>query len=205
MNILSRFVTQTGVLRVFEMNSNKSLENKLIELQPFNESDFRPLIAEIPDARFLLQWAGPKYTYPLDATQLRDTLAKTYGEMPSFQVFKAVKSDSMETVGHIQLMNIDYNSANCVLGRVLVFQKYRSNGFGKPMVRAAVTFAFESLNMSEVTLGVFDFNTPAIDTYKSIGFAEYQFIKDERQFQNEIWNVFKMKLNKIGDNLESEK
>lgn len=168
----------------------------MIELQPFKESDFSKLIAEIFDARFLLQWAGPKYTYPLDAVQLSDTLANTIGEKPFFRVFKAIKSDTSEAVGHIQLMDIDYNAASCVLGRVLIFQKYRGNGFGKLMVQAAVKFAFENLHLAEVTLGVFDFNTPAIHTYKSIGFAEFQFNKSARQFQNESWNVIKMKLNK---------
>jgi RimJ/RimL family protein N-acetyltransferase len=172
------------------------LENKLIVLHQFNEIDFSKLIAEIPDARFLLQWAGPKYTYPLDAAQLSDTLTKTIEEKPSFQVFKAIKSDTSETVGHIQLMDIDYNSASCVLGRVIIFQKHRGNGFGKSMVHTAVNFAFENLHLAEVTLGVFDFNTPAIQTYKSIGFAEFQYNKGARQFQNESWNVIKMKLSK---------
>jgi RimJ/RimL family protein N-acetyltransferase len=174
----------------------RTLEKKLIELQPFYESDFSKLIDEIPNARFILQWAGPKYTYPLDAAQLSDTLANTIREKPSFQVFKAIRSDTSETVGHIQLMDIDYNAASCVLGRVLIFQKYRGNGFGKSMVQAAVKFAFENLYLAEITLGVFDFNTPAIDTYKSIGFAEFQFNKGARQFQNESWNVIKMKLSK---------
>jgi RimJ/RimL family protein N-acetyltransferase len=168
----------------------------LIELQPFNKRDFRKLIDEITDARFLLQWAGPEYTFPLDVAQLSDTLEKTIGRKPSYQVFKAIRLDTSETVGHIQLMDIDYKTASCVLGRVLIFPRYRGNGFGKTMVRKAVKFAFENLNLAEVTLGVYDFNTPAINTYKNIGFFEYQFSKGARQFQNESWNFIRMKLNK---------
>nr|WP_319492503.1 GNAT family protein [uncultured Desulfobacter sp.] len=155
------------------------------------------MIAESPNARFLLQWAGPKYTYPLDAAQLNDTLANTYGEKPSFKAFRVIRSDPIETVGHIQLMDIDYNAASCILGRVLIFQKYRGNGFGKAMVEAAVQFAIENMHLAEITLGVFDFNTLAIDVYKSIGFTEFQFKKGARQFQKESWNVIRMKLNKV--------
>jgi len=168
----------------------------LIELQPFNEGDFSQLIAEIPNARFLLQWAGPKYAYPLDSIQLTGTLSKTTDGKPSYQVFKVIRPDTSETVGHIQLMDIDFDAASCVLGRVLIFHKYRGNGFGKAMVQMAVNFAFEELYLTEVTLGVFDFNTPAIRAYKSIGFSEYQFHKGARQFQKESWNVIKMKLDK---------
>jgi len=172
------------------------MENELIKLQPFDESDFQQLIVEIPDARFLLQWAGPKYTFPLDASQLHDSLVKSIGKKPSFEILKAIKSDTSETVGHIQLMNIDYNSGACVLGRVLIFQKFRANGFGKAMTRAAINFAFEGLNLAEVTLKVFDFNTSAISLYKSIGFCDVQFERGARQFQNENWNVITMKLTK---------
>ena len=166
----------------------------MIVLQPFSESDFARLLAEIPDARFLLQWAGPKYTFPLDTAQLRATLTHTNGENLSSQVFKAIRSVSSETVGHIQLMEIDNVAGHCVLGRVLVFQDFRGKGFGNPMVQAALTFAFEKLSLSEVSLGVFDFNTPAIKTYKRLGFLECDFIENARQFNNESWNVVKMKL-----------
>jgi len=174
----------------------ETVENELIELQPFGKGDYRQLIAEIPDARFLLQWAGPRYTYPLDAAQLDDTMADTVGEKPSSQLFKAIREDTSEAIGHIQLMGIDHNASSCVLGRVLIFERHRGNGFGKSIVQQAVKFAFESLGLTEITLGVFDFNTPAINTYRSIGFAEYQFRRDARQFRNESWNVIRMKLHK---------
>jgi RimJ/RimL family protein N-acetyltransferase len=93
-------------------------------------------------------------------------------------------------------MDIDYNAASCILGRVLIFQKYRGNGFGKMMVKEAVKVAFENLYFAEIKLGVFDFNTRAINVYKRIGFKEFQFKKGARQFENETWNVIRMKLGK---------
>ena len=168
----------------------------MIKLQPFNESDFRQLIDEIPDARFLLQWAGPKYSYPLDAAQLNATLGETNGEVSPFKVYKAIRRDTSEIVGHIQLMNIDYNSGTCVLGRVMIFRKFRGNGYGKAMVCEAITVAFEKLKLMEITLKVFDFNTSAIELYKGLGFSDYRYDKGICQFQNEKWNVFHMRLKK---------
>lgn len=172
-------------------------ENELIKLRHFNDSDIPGLISEIPDARFLLQWAGPKYTFPLDSGQLNETLAKTTGEKPTFLVFKAIRSDTSETVGHIQLMNIDCDTESCFLGRVLIFRKYRGNGFGKIAVREAVRIAFEILDLNEIILGVFDFNTAAIELYKKIGFMEFQFLEGARQFKDEKWNLIRMKIKKI--------
>ena len=169
----------------------------MIGLQPFDKGDFSRLITEVPDARFLLQWAGPKYTYPLDTAQLKDTLADTTGARPSFKVFKATRSDTTETIGHIQLMDIDYDATSCTLGRVLIFQNHRGNGFGRRMVKEAVKFAFGDMHLAEITLGVFDFNTPAIGIYKTIGFTEFQYMEGALQFQNESWNVIRMKLNRV--------
>ena len=129
----------------------------------------------------------------MNTAQLSHTLDQTTGEKPRFHVFKALRSGSTESVGHIQLMDIDYTRARAVLGRVLIYREFRGHGLGTDMVRAAVNFAFHSLQLTQVTLGVFDFNTTAIEIYKRVGFSEFQFIKGARQFQNEQWNVIKMK------------
>lgn len=113
-----------------------------------------------------------------------------------FQLFKVLKTGTSLTIGHIQLMDINYHDASCVLGRVLIYKKYRGNGYGKAMVREAVNFAFNTLQLDIIKLGVFDFNSSAVNTYKSIGFVEFQFKKGIRKFQDERWNVVKMKLSK---------
>lgn len=168
----------------------------MTELQPFTAADFPQLVKEIPDARFLVQWTGPRYVYPLDAAQLRATLAQTVGDEPSFRAFKFVDLDASRTVGHIQLMDIDYNAKTCVLGRVLIFAAHRGMGLGKAMVRQAVRAAFEEFGLDAVALGVFDFNASAIKAYESVGFSEFEFVRGARQFRNEFWNVVRMQLKK---------
>ncbi|RJR21685.1 MAG: N-acetyltransferase [Desulfobacteraceae bacterium] len=166
----------------------------MLHLEPFDETDAFQLIREIPDDRFLLQWAGPKYRFPLDMAQIMDTLAKTCGKDPSHKVFKAVLKGHSETIGHIQLMDIDYGHKNCVLGRVLIFSGYRGRGFGSQMIECAVRYAFDGLGMSEITLGVFDFNQSAIATYRKVGFKVFQVNRGARPFRDEIWNVLKMRI-----------
>jgi RimJ/RimL family protein N-acetyltransferase len=170
------------------------MADESLDLRAFSESDFDQLIAVIPDARFLLQWAGPGYTHPLDAVQLKETLAKTVGEKPSFKVYKAVLPASAETVGHVQLVDIDHESGTCVLGRVLIFPVHRGKGFGKSMVRSVVMEAFVGLGLREVTLLVFAFNQAAIATYTSVGFVRSLPDPGAHQFENESWDVTRMGL-----------
>ncbi len=168
----------------------------MIRLQPFTPADFDALIEEIPDARFLMQWAGPQYVFPLTADQLTETLSKTVGKVPTFCAFKAVRRSPLATVGHIQLINIDKCTARCVLGRVLIFKAYRGCGFGRAMVAAAVREAFETLGMNEIELNVFDFNIPALNLYQQLGFCPFQLVKGACKLEKEDWNLIKMKLSR---------
>ena len=54
----------------------------MIALRPFARADFARLIAWIPSAEFLLQWAGPAFTFPLDTAQLDAYLAESEGRRP---------------------------------------------------------------------------------------------------------------------------
>ncbi len=63
----------------------------MLELQKFEKLDFDRLIGWIPDERFLVQWAGPLFTWSLDDGQLDNYLKETKGEKPKRYVFKAVQ------------------------------------------------------------------------------------------------------------------
>ena len=166
----------------------------MIELQDFDENDFKQLINEIPDSRFLLQWAGPKYSYPLNKEQLKDTAQQSSKKQPLLKAFKAIDTETNKTIGHVQLLEIDHEDSSCTLSRVLVFSKYRSIGLGKKMVSSVVEYAFVTLGVTNITLGVFDFNNSAIATYEKIGFIQFRVDKGARQYQNEKWNIIRMEL-----------
>ena len=167
----------------------------MIALRPFEESDIPRLISWVPDAQFLLQWAGPQYGFPLDAAQLIVTMEKATGAHPSHLMFKALLEPGGEVIGHIEFMSIDYERRSMNLGRVLIGDsEWRGQGYGKAMVRAAIDCAFRTMNLEMITLGVFDFNTRAIATYQAIGFIEYERELNARQFGEKFWNLVKMRL-----------
>ena len=168
------------------------MEDDLLELRRFDEGDIDQLCAVITDPRLHLEWTGPEYTYPLDARQLQETLAKTRGQRPSFKAYKAVLPGTGETVGHVQLMDIDYAKATCVLGKVLIFPPYRGRGLGKALVRMAVNEAFVSLGLRKMTLLVFDFNEAAIATYRSLGFVPSPPDPGDLMFEGESWHAIAM-------------
>lgn len=176
--------------------------DRALELQAFTAADFDQLISAVPDAGFLLQWAGPQYVYPLDQAQLEDTLAKSEGETPRVLAYKAVllpragqagrpaPGGRAVTAGHVQLLDIDRQYRSCVLGRVLIFPEFRGRGLGKAMVAAALGEAFDRLGLRDVTLAVFDFNLPALATYRSQGFVEFD--RGSHDFAGQTWTYRRM-------------
>ena len=169
----------------------------LLELQAFTAGDCQQLIGWVPDARFLLQWAGPRYTFPLDEAQLRGTLGLAEGDKPSYYVFKAVRLPERDVIGHVQLMNIGYDRSTCVLGRVLIADpELRRKGYGTQLVRLAVEFAFDELGLDEIRLSVFDLNQAAVRCYERLGFTQSEFREGARQFGDDAWNLIVMRLRK---------
>ncbi len=169
----------------------------MIELRAFEEADIPRLLGWIPDARFLLQWAGPQYKFPLDAPQLLNTLAATEGERPSCFMFKALRKVEGDVVGHIELTKVNYDTGTARLGRVLIGRpEWRSRGLGREMVESALSYAFNRLGFDMITLGVFDFNAQAIACYEALGFTEYERRPNARTFGKERWTLVMMELNR---------
>ncbi|MCP3926395.1 MAG: GNAT family N-acetyltransferase [Desulfobacterales bacterium] len=156
----------------------------MIKLCKFESTDISKLLEWIPDARFLLQWAGPKYIFPLNRDQLMMELDGTKGHQPSHFMFKSIYTADKKTVGHIELMAVDYNKRTARLGRVLIGpNEMRSKGYGNQMIHDALKFGFEILNLNEIDLGVFDFNSSAIKCYQKIGFRKYEIRQNARKIQ----------------------
>lgn len=169
----------------------------MIELRAFEEADIPRLLGWIPDARFLLQWAGPQYKFPLDAPQLLNTLAAAEGERPSCFMFKALRKVEGDVVGHIELTKVNYDTGTARLGRVLIGRpEWRSRGLGREMVESALSYAFNRLGFDMITLGVFDFNAQAIACYEALGFTEYERRPNARTFGKERWTLVMMELNR---------
>ena len=168
----------------------------MIELQPFTEIDCDRLIRWVPDRRFLLQWAGPEYKWPLDTKQLLKTYAKTKIHPSSHYMFIAYDTGIEQSIGHIELMNVNIEKKSAHIGRVLIDPAIRGKGYGSQLMNKICEYAFINLKLSTLTLSVFDFNQSAIVCYQKIGFKIIETKVAFREFENEKWNLLIMKLEK---------
>jgi len=170
-----------------------------IALRPFERDDFARLIGWTKPPEFLVQWAGPTFSYPLDEAQLEKHLQGSEGDQPRRRIFKAVEANTNEVVGHIDLDHIDLQNKSARICRVLVGEySARGRGIGTQMVSRILEIGFEQLGLHRIELAVFDFNEAAIRCYEKCGFVKEGLLRDARRVGSEYWSLYIMSI------LESE-
>jgi RimJ/RimL family protein N-acetyltransferase len=66
------------------------------------------------------------------------------------------------------------------------------------MFEKVLAFGFEELGLHRISLGVFDFNERAIQSYERIGFTREGLLRDVRLVDGQYWSLIEMSM------LESE-
>lgn len=164
-----------------------------IELRPFTEDDFGQLIGWVDSPSFLLQWAGPAFSYPLDESQLREHLEATNEPEPSRMAFKAVDS-AERMVGYIELSKIDQRNLSASVSRVIVNPDERGRGYGTSMLRQLLVIGFKDVELHRIELRVFDFNESAIKCYQKVGFTQEGILREARRHNGEYWTLVQMSI-----------
>lgn len=167
----------------------------MIKLRPFERQDFRQLIDWVDSPEFLLQWGGANFDFPLTEEQLEKYLSETEKEESEILAYAVVHQPTGNVIGHISLAKIDKKNRSARVGRVLVGdESVRGQGIGQQMMTEIVKIGFDELKLHRVTLGVYDFNTPAIACYEKVGFTKEGLLREVSRINDEYWNLWEMSM-----------
>lgn len=137
----------------------------MINLIPFQPSDFDKLISWVDSEELLVTIAGTYFTYPLTAPQLH-----CYLEDKSSTAFTVVETHTGKAIGHAEI--IAMGDGLYKLDKVIVGEKTdRGKGIGGMVIRKLLKYSFEKLKANEVELNVFDWNIAGIKCYQREGFV----------------------------------
>lgn len=166
----------------------------IIRLIPFQQEHFQQLIDAVTSAAFLMQWAGPSFDYPLTNEQLETYRITAEEPNASARIYTAVDKKSGSPVGHIALGSIDRKNRSARIGKVLIYEQWRGSGAAGIMINEILTVAFQELVLHRISLGVFDFNTPAIAVYEKAGFQKEGLLRDIRKAGDSYWSLWEMSM-----------
>ncbi len=161
----------------------------MIVLEKFEKDNIPQLLSwlEDTDAKFLLQFAGPIYLFPLNEKQLMETL-----DSKDYLLLRAIDTKAGNIIGHCQFMRVDKNKQQASIGRILINPNFRGKGFGVQLINEMKIFAKDKLNLLKIDLRVFDFNTAALHCYSKAGFVKTSVHENHIPEFNETWKIITM-------------
>lgn len=147
----------------------------------------------------LLQWAGPKFDYPLTLEQVESYfLNEVEKENSNIFVYKVLLIETEEMIGTIELRETDKENK---IGRICRFligeEKDRGKSIGAMALNEALKIGFRDMKFKNITLGVFDFNHGAIKCYEKVGFIKENFSENIRKSTTGYWSLYEMEISKL--------
>ena len=168
----------------------------MIKLEYFTADDFSKLIEWISDEELLLNWAGSAFRFPLTDDKLNWYIkgANNFDDSDTL-IYKAVDTDTGSTVGHISLTAVNRSNRSARITRVIVGNPAeRGKKIGEQMIRAIMHTGFNRLKLHRMSLGVYDFNEPAIRCYKKCGFNVDGILRDISRHGDNFWSIMEMSI-----------
>ena len=160
----------------------------MLYLEKFDKKFYSELIDSIKNAKDLMQFGGPEFTFPLTEEQIDKTLSDQ-----NRIAFRVANTSDGRTLGHCEIY---FKDDSAKLGRILIIdEKQRGKGIGEKMVILLLQFIRENRKERNIELNVFDFNVGAIKCYEKVGFSTNPDKKMIREVDGETWMALNMVLN----------
>lgn len=86
--------------------------------------------------------------------------------------FSIIRMENDQLIGHCSIENVDFLRRRAGMGIYIGDEENRGKGYGQEAIRLLLTYAFEYLNLNNIMLGLWSFNTEAYECYKKAGFKE---------------------------------
>jgi RimJ/RimL family protein N-acetyltransferase len=143
------------------------LEGERVYLRPLEAADaeqFRQWLCD-PSVR-----TGLKIFAPITEKMEREFIENS-GSNPNDFRFAIVRKEDDRLIGAASLHNTRWKDRSSSFGLLIGDTECRGHGYGTEATLLALHYAFVTLNLNRVELGVYDFNKPAIRVYEKLGFV----------------------------------
>lgn len=157
----------------------------MIRLEPFTPAGYDRLIGWVDSPELLMQFAGPRFSFPLTVAQLAENAADE-----ARHSYNVVSEGSGAVIGHCELY---YKADSILIGRILIGDPdSRGRGTGGAIIRALVRIARQDPQGRFIELNVFDWNAQAIRCYEREGFRLNPDLFYLRPIGGQTWRAVNM-------------
>ena len=162
----------------------------MIRLEKFTEEDFEQFISWMDTEKFMYQFGGASFIFPVTVEQLSGYIADK-----SHRIFRVVDVKTDKVIGHGDISHLNLKNKSARLCRILIANEQdRSKGYGRQVIQALLKICFEELELHRVDLGVFEYNKAAIRCYQNCGFRIEGTFRESFVIENEFYSVHNMSI-----------
>ena len=162
----------------------------MIRLEKFTEEDFDQFIGWMDTEKFMYQFGGASFTFPVTVEQLNK-----YAADPAHRIYRVVDSATSRVIGHGSISHHNEKNKSARLCRILIADEQdRGKGYGRKLIQALLKICFEELALHRVDLGVIEYNKAAIRCYQSCGFQIEGTLRDSFLIDHEYYSVHNMSI-----------
>lgn len=166
-----------------------------LTLRPYQPLDAAVITSWLKSEYLTRQWCAYRYErYPVTPEDMNIYYERNIDGQQSRAL---TMTDGDDIVGYITLRAPASNPTEQRLGFVIVDDSKHGHGLGKALVSMAVKYAFETLEATKVSLGVFENNPSAIHCYEASGFhSVLRHDTESYECLGDTWNCIEMEQHK---------
>ena len=175
-----------------ENNSEKKYLKKLIGdniyLSPISVDDVEQYAEMVNDVKVSVGLGYLSYTNIIDFESEKEFLISVKKE----KMFAVRLLENDELLGNIGFNSLDIVNRNGALGVLMGNPKYQRKGYGMEAIKLILDYGFSFLNLRNISLSVFEYNEPAYNLYKKVGFKEAGRLRKAVEIMGKTYDVIIM-------------
>jgi RimJ/RimL family protein N-acetyltransferase len=165
----------------------KKMVGKRCYLSPLNPEDVEKFVFWLNDMEVAQYLTVVYHIISLDVE--RETLEKFCRQGDHFAI---VDSETDVLIGGCGLLNLDHINRISEVGIFIGEKSYWNKGYGEEALRLLLDYGFNILNLKNIMVNVYAFNTRAIRCYRKIGFKEIGHRREAKRIQGKSYDIIYM-------------
>ena len=172
-----------------ENNSEKKYLKKLIGdniyLSPISVDDVEQYAEMVNDIKVSVGLGYLSYTNIIDFESEKEFLISVKKE----KMFAVRLLENDELLGNIGFNSLDIINRNGALGVLIGNPEHQRKGYGTEALKLILDYGFSFLNLRNISLSVFEYNKPAYNLYKKVGFKEVGRLRKALEIMGKTYDV----------------
>ena len=166
----------------------KTLIGDNIYFSPVSLDDIEEYTEMINDIKVSVGLGSVSYTNITDFESEKEFLTS----IKKGKMFAVRLLENDELLGNIGFNSLDMVNRNGVLGVLIGNTKHQRKGYGTEALKLILDYGFSFLNLRNISLNVFEYNKPAYNLYKKIGFKEVGRLRKAVEIMGKTYDVIIM-------------